>query len=51
MHFILSDGPLLVPKTQNFQNWTDKMQGLGIMSKKKTHAPRGSGACDTYELK
>ena len=27
------------------------MQSLGILSEKKTHAPRGSGARDTYELK
>ena len=27
------------------------MQGLGIISRKKTRAPRGSGARDTYELK
>ena len=26
-------------------------QNLGIISKKKTHAPRGSGARDSYDLK
>lgn len=26
-------------------------QDLGIMSRKKTHAPRGSGARDSYDLK